>query len=1162
MRKYTANYAYTNSNFVIQNLEHKGNYIDNKFYSLFCILKNILQRGSPTRMSKFLRGKIGEIHKHENYKNGFYFISPEYQNWDIEIKGDGGNNYFPAREFYKEIPNILGKYGYIQSLIIPEMEINEIFDDVEGREGFINQQVDFYLPQAKLIIEIDGQQHINDQTQVISDKQRDEFFRNNGHKVVRITTYEWRTKDSAYHKKINQIISRLDEYEKILELYSKFFEKIRNKDILEEEIKFKLIPTAIIRFQLLVLELLHSGQLDFYGDNWNFNILTENEDLGQFAHWAVEDILIWMKHLYLLKNKEELKLPKFKIKISLNKADFKFDKKAINIDFSLFKRYTSENTINSNIIYVRTDYFDKNRKNYFKVSTTDPINYNIIDSDKSCLEFFMQNIFDKPSFREGQFPIIANALNLRDTIGLLPTGGGKSLCYQLPCFLQPSINFVVCPIKSLMYDQYENLEKIGITNTHFITSDLKKEKRKKIESDFEKGKYLLTWISPEKFQIIDFRNKIINVINRYSIAYAVIDEVHCLSEWGHSFRLSYLNLAKTIEKLSPKDENGEGKIKFIGLTATASINVLKDIKIEFARQKSQLEEDNIKSLLDYSRKELKFEVINDNGDKKRQIYELLETLREEGFLENNEKAGIIFTPNVNGDVGCYNVCNYINNIYGTKKANWYSGSIPKIYMHNERIDIMTQDEFDEYKNKVQKKFKRNEYPLLVATKSFGMGIDKDNIFYTIHYGLPSSVESLYQEAGRAGRWAKTEENKNKIGRCYILHSHENPKYEIERIFQQNTTWEEIKNIRNEVNKEGKDIIKQIFLFEKGQKDVEEDLVLILDFIKTYFEENKIKIIGFNSLSPFGGKEYAEKIIYRLTLLGVVKDWTTDFYTSFEVEFGSLSEQSILCNIENYIGKYEQHKNILQEIEGIDKPSFLEKSVIYLLKWIFNNIIYNRKQSLKTLSDWCCEYVDSESFKKRIDNYFVFSEVTFIFQAIGESPNDYKNWFKVFFYDEETTELLENGKHKTIQFFIPEIKDERLKKSKYVYLKDAISRFLESYQNNIGLNFISGLIRLALDEFEDMDGRMRIEDSLKNITLQFDADQQFEIMNQLSHLISFFEIHQKEALSLMLKKYFSENVYINFVDKLDLPYLLNDIYIQKLEKLKLLNHKLYEQLAKI
>src|SRR5690606_17267323 len=106
------------------------------------------------------------------------------------------------------------------------------------------------------------------------------------------------------------------------------------------------------------------------------------------------------------------------------------------------------------IIFVRTDYFDIiNEKNYFRVSASEPIKYSIIDEDKPILEFFLQNIFDKPNFREGQFPIIANALNLNDTIGLLPTGGGKSICYQLPCLLQPSINFVVCPIKSLMYDQ-------------------------------------------------------------------------------------------------------------------------------------------------------------------------------------------------------------------------------------------------------------------------------------------------------------------------------------------------------------------------------------------------------------------------------------------------------------------------------------------------------------------------------------------------------------------------------------------------------------------------------------------------------------------------------------------------------------------------------------
>ena len=218
---------------------------------------------------------------------------------------------------------------------------------------------------------------------------------------------------------------------------------------------------------------------------------------------------------------------------------------------------------------------------YFRVSTTEPINYNITDEDKLVLEFFLDNIFDKPSFREGQFPIISNALNRKDTIGLLPTGGGKSLCYQLPCLLQPSINFVVCPIKSLMYDQNDNLIKTLVTNVSFITSDLEADERREIEVNFEQGRYLFVWISPEKFQIPSFRDKISAIVANFSIAYAVVDEVHCLSEWGHDFRTSYLNLAKTIDKLSPKDEKGEGKIKFIGLTATASVHV-------FARHKSRI----------------------------------------------------------------------------------------------------------------------------------------------------------------------------------------------------------------------------------------------------------------------------------------------------------------------------------------------------------------------------------------------------------------------------------------------------------------------------------------------------------------------------------------------------------------------------------------------
>jgi ATP-dependent DNA helicase RecQ len=379
-----------------------------------------------------------------------------------------------------------------------------------------------------------------------------------------------------------------------------------------------------------------------------------------------------------------------------------------------------------------------------------------------------------------------------------------------------------------------------VTNVSYITSDLDADERRDIEIDFEQGKYLLVWISPEKFQIPSFREKISAIIANFSIAYAVVDEVHCLSEWGHDFRTSYLNLARTIDKLSPKDENGEGKIKFIGLTATASVNVLKDIKIEFSRQKQRLEDENIKSLLDYSRKELQFEVIDDNGNKNEVLKKLINELKDtEGFTETKEKAGLIFTPNVNGAYGCYQVSNTLNTIY-QNQVGWFSGDIPKrdIYDENTRRKtgsepVMNRTDFNTYKKNIQQDFKDNKYQLLVATKAFGMGIDKQNIFYTIHYGLPSSVEALYQEAGRAGRWdKKKEENQDKIGKCFVLHSPETyNKERVERLYHKDTTFAEMQAISEEVKWDGKDIFKQVFLFLTGQNDIEKDFEIILGVIR-------------------------------------------------------------------------------------------------------------------------------------------------------------------------------------------------------------------------------------------------------------------------------------------------------------------------------------------
>jgi len=1143
MKKYTANYTYTNPNFVIQNLIE--NSINLELVPILYVIKNLLQRGFPTTLSKNLQSTLGEIHKLDNFNDRFLFATNQTPIWNNTIKGDKNRNYYPAKDFFETIiPNEFGEYSFVQSLIIPEIQINDIIG--EDNKNFINQQVDFYLPQAKLVIEIDGQQHKTDEVTRVSDATRDNYLSQQGITTIRINTIE--LQNGNYKEQVKQILEHLSRFDKLLTFYKNACKKIEENKMSETEIKTKLLPTAIIRFQVLLIELLTHNYLTLTED-WNFNILS-NEDLGDFPELAINDLLIWLDNLYQLKNKKSLKKPNFSIKITNKESDFTPTTKAVNIDFSLFRRYTDENKLNPDVIYLRTDYFDIVKdKNYFRVSTTEPINYNVTDEDKGVLEFFLENIFDKPAFREGQFPIISNALNRKDTIGLLPTGGGKSLCYQLPCLLQPSINFVVCPIKSLMYDQNENLVNMLVTNVSFVTSDLDANERRQIETDFEQGRYLFVWISPEKFQITSFREKITSILANFSISYAVVDEVHCLSEWGHDFRTSYLNLAKTIDKLSPKDENGEGKIKFIGLTATASVNVLKDIKIEFSRRKQRLEDENIKSLLDYSRKELKFEVINDKGNKSQTMKSLLSDLHDtESFIETTEKAGLVFTPNVNGAYGCFQVSNTLNTLY-QNKVSWFSGDIPKRDVYDEQTGrktgtepVMQRDEFNKFKLQVQKDFKKDKYQILVATKAFGMGIDKQNIFYTFHYGLPSSVEALYQEAGRAGRWDKNKtENKGKTGKCYVLYSPENHDSErVERLFQKDTTFAEMKEISNEVGFGGRDIFKQVFLFTQGQNDIDEDFKIILGVVNVYFKaETKVRIFWNDAYSKLKiNNDTLQKAIYRLSLLGIVSDWTTNFIDHFEVQFKTQNETTITKSVSNYITKYEPNTDVETEISKVQKATTLEKSVWYLLNWTFENIAYNRKQSLKTLSDWCTQFEDSESFKSRIDSYFIFTETTFLLQHIAENPKEFEKWFDV---------LTTNNQ------FPNEVEFKKL--------RDSISRFLESYRNNLGLNFLSGFVRLALNEYQDSDGKERFESALETIKQTFSKIEQDDFLNRLMILGGNLKEEHKMELCQSITKFFPEKLE-QFAKYYDLAYLLNDVYAQKLTELKKLNTLLYEQLTEI
>ena len=1171
MKKYSANYSHSNHNFVIQNLKEER--ISNGYLPAICILKNILQRGKPTLLSAYLQEKLGQIHRADDFRHAYPLIDEEQPNWERIIRGDEKGNYYPAKKFFEElIPKHLGEYQFIQQLIIPEIPINEITQvDVDE---YTNQQVDFYLPQAYLIIEIDGAQHENNKKK---DATRDFHTAKYGIKTVRIKTSDLESENEVFFQKIAEIKDRLDKVKSKQEIrkekdttfislsdYQFAFEN--GIDI--ENPNYK--ATAIIRFQLLVLELLEKGLLNLATD-WKFEIL--QRDISGFEKTAIEDLMVWFAHILQL-HKIEFEKPKIYISHVNSVSKFSNDK-SIKIDFSLTKRYTDEFQTNSHIIYVRTDYLDEflyfkkgdSRDNlkfssfepydYFKISATNTIKYKLKfgskETDENSLLFLVWNIFLQNDesldfknlrFREGQLPIIANALSKNDTIGLLPTGSGKSVCYQLSAILQPAISFVVCPIKSLMYDQKVDLDSAFFSRINHITSDDDGEDKEKIQNEFGQGKYFFIFISPERFQLKTFRQYFSAVNKEFNIAYAVIDEVHCLSEWGHDFRTSYLNLSNAIQRHTTD-------FNWLGLTATASINVLKNIQIEFG-----IKQEDVKTPIDYTRKELEFIVIDDENNKPKAINTQLEILKEEiGALTEegrDSKCGIVFTPTVNGKNGCYPLSLKLSEHFQTN-IKYYSGSVPKV----EQRPIMGDKEFDEYKKMVQKEFKNNEFSLLTATKAFGMGVNKGNIHYTFHYGIPGSMESLYQEVGRAGR-DKTKFKMSKA-KCFVLLSKSNDSV-LSQIWDRDTTLTKVNELQGQTRG---DINTNLFLFSLGLDVIKDEFEVIKKLFITFAASNKkdIRVKG-NDIGT--NKARTEKAIYRLSQLGVIEDWTIrDFFRggSFDVDFTEFSEESIkeslLFTIKEYDKefsfdtilideKYSTYKKILNAPTNY---SLIDKYILILLQWSYDNFAYNRIQSLKNIYENCCDFADgditSSEFKVRLENYFKFTQKSYVLQHIAENPKDFEKWFEVFYQIDNN--IVTNT-------FVTRRQQESL--------RDNLSRFLESYMHNTGLDLISGLVRLLLDDYGNSDGRDRLETSLQQIQHYESEDKEF-IVEQILKIGQELSNNNKSYLAESLYKFFNSQEFLIRISKsLGDSFSMTTFVEQANNRLEKINEKIYGGFRKV
>lgn len=409
---------------------------------------------------------------------------------------------------------------------------------------------------------------------------------------------------------------------------------------------------------------------------------------------------------------------------------------------------------------------------------TQHFEYNTIEQSNS-IRYFLQNIFRKSNFRAGQEAIINRALQGKDVIGLLPTGGGKSLTYQICSLLHPGVTVVIDPINSLMKDQYDKLIDNGITKANYINSFNTKDEREKNLQELSESKYLILFVSPERFQIEKFRLSLGSCFNNNVFySYAVIDEAHCVSEWGHDFRHTYLKLAQNLKRFCKPKQN---EVCFFGLTATASFDVLADVQ----RELEMPDGDAIISLPAEAidRKELNFEILkikekieddieywvreNKIGSIKYPlIKEAIESLPTKiknlesiyGYLNpnpnffrcnNNEysNAGVIFCPTKSNKLknGVLSLYDFLKKDKNLAIGTFFGGG------DNDTIKDVRIESEAELSFKNQDDFIKNKTNLMIATKAFGMGIDKPNIRFSFHYSFPNSVESFYQEAGRAGR---------------------------------------------------------------------------------------------------------------------------------------------------------------------------------------------------------------------------------------------------------------------------------------------------------------------------------------------------------------------------------------------------------------------------
>ena len=338
----------------------------------------------------------------------------------------------------------------------------------------------------------------------------------------------------------------------------------------------------------------------------------------------------------------------------------------------------------------------------------------MVIEEKDLLKSKLKEVFGYNQFRGNQEAIINNILNGRNTFVIMPTGAGKSLCYQLPALVTDGLAIVISPLIALMKNQVDQLNAFGV-NAQFLNSTLTKAEMNRVKRETLDGSIKLLYVAPESLT----KEENIDFLKKANISFVAVDEAHCISEWGHDFRPEYRRIKEIIGML--------GNLPIIALTATATPKVQIDIQKNLHMEGA----DVFKS--SFNRTNLFYEVRQKKHAKK----QLIQFLRD-----HKGKSGIVYCLSRKKVVEIAELLN----VNGFKAAPYHAGLEPSV------------------REKNQDDFLNEDVDIVVATIAFGMGIDKPDVRFVVHYDVPKSLEGYYQETGRSGRDGLE-------GKCLMFYSH-------------------------------------------------------------------------------------------------------------------------------------------------------------------------------------------------------------------------------------------------------------------------------------------------------------------------------------------------------------------------------------------------------